>query len=36
MDTIHFLNVNEGDCILIEHLSTRNTLIDISNGNTLI
>ena len=27
-----FLNVNEGDCIWIEHPSEHNTIIDISNG----
>lgn len=33
MSIIHFLNVNEGDCIWIKHHSERNTVIDISNGN---
>ena len=33
MSTIHFLNVNEGDCTWIHHDSGRNTVIDISNGN---
>ena len=32
MGVIHFLNVNEGDCILIQHPSGHNTVIDISNG----
>lgn len=32
MGVVHFLNVNEGDCILIEHPSGHNTIIDISNG----
>ena len=32
MGIVHFLNVNEGDCIWIEHLSEHNTIIDISNG----
>lgn len=32
MGIIHFLNVNEGDCILIQHPSGHNTVIDISNG----
>lgn len=32
-DSIHFLNVGEGDCTLIQHKSGRNTLIDICNGN---
>lgn len=31
---IHFLNVKEGDCTLIQHKSGRNTLIDICNGNS--
>ena len=33
MATIHFLNVGEGDCILIQHNSGRVTMIDISCGN---
>ena len=33
MAIIHFLNVKNGDCTLIQHSSGRNTLIDISNGN---
>lgn len=32
MGVVHFLNVNEGDCIWIEHPSEHNTIIDISNG----
>ncbi len=32
MGVIHFLNVNEGDCILIQHPSGHNSVIDISNG----
>lgn len=32
MGVVHFLNVNEGDCILIQHPSKHNTVIDISNG----
>ena len=31
MGIVHFLNVNEGDCIWIEHPSEHNTIIDISN-----
>lgn len=30
MSTVHFLNVNEGDCTWIHHNSGRNTVIDIS------
>lgn len=30
MGIVHFLNVNEGDCIWIEHPSGHNTIIDIS------
>lgn len=33
MGVVHFLNVNEGDCIWIQHPSKHNTVIDISNGN---
>lgn len=33
MGIVHFLNVNEGDCIWIQHPSQHNTVIDISNGN---
>lgn len=33
MGIIHFLNVKEGDCIWVNHLSGHNTIIDISNGN---
>lgn len=32
MGVVHFLNVNEGDCIWVEHLSGHNTVIDISNA----
>ena len=32
MATIHFLNVLEGDCNIIQHDSKRLTLIDISNA----
>lgn len=35
MGVIHFLNVNEGDCILVKHPSGHNTVIDISNGSAL-
>lgn len=33
MATIHFLNVGEGDCIVIQHNSGRVSMIDISCGN---
>lgn len=33
MPAIHFLNVGHGDCIIIEHLSGRVTMIDICSGN---
>ena len=33
MPRIHFLNVNEGDCIVLEHNSGRVTIFDISAGN---
>src|SRR6266404_4227365 len=33
MATLHFLNVAQGDCTLIQHNSGRNTLIDICKGN---
>lgn len=33
MPKIHFLNVNQGDCIIIEHVSGRVTVFDISAGN---
>lgn len=36
MEKIHFLNVNNGDCILIQHVSGRNTVVDICNGNAII
>ena len=29
MGVVHFLNVNEGDCIWIEHPSEHNTIIDL-------
>lgn len=32
MATIHFLNVNEGDCSIIEHNSGRKTVIDVCNA----
>ena len=32
MATIHFLNVKEGDCSIIEHISGHVTVIDVSNG----
>lgn len=34
MGIIHFLNVNNGDCSIIEHNSGRMTVIDICNGNS--
>lgn len=33
MATIHFLNVGEGDCIVVQHNSDRVSMIDISCGN---
>ena len=33
MGTVHFLNVGEGDCIVVQHNSGRITMIDISCGN---
>ena len=33
MPKIHFLNVKQGDCILLEHNSNRLTIFDISAGN---
>ena len=33
MPKIHFLNVNQGDCIILEHNSNRVTVFDISAGN---
>lgn len=33
MSVIHFLNVNEGDCNIIQHDSGRVSVIDICNGN---
>ena len=35
MGIVHFLNVNEGDCIWIKHPSEHNTIIDISNGKSV-
>lgn len=32
MATVHFLNVGEGDCTIIEHNSGRKSVIDICNG----
>ena len=32
MGVVHFLNVKEGDCILISHPSSRNTVIDVCNA----
>lgn len=32
MPTIHFLNVNEGDCSIIEHYSGHKTVIDVCNA----
>lgn len=32
MGVIHFLNVKEGDCTLIQHPSNHNTVIDVSNA----
>lgn len=36
MGVVHFLNVNEGDCTLIQHVSGHNTVIDISNGSNVV
>ena len=36
MPKIHFLNVNQGDCIILEHSSDRVSLFDISAGNIQI
>jgi len=36
MGVVHFLNVNEGDCALIQHASGHNTVIDISNGPSVV
>lgn len=33
MAKVHFLNVGQGDCCMIEHVSGRTTLVDISKGN---
>ncbi len=35
MSKIHFLNVNEGDCSIIEHLSGHKTVIDVCNAKSL-
>lgn len=35
MSTVHFLNVREGDCTLIQHGTGRNTVIDICCGREL-
>ncbi|MBN9300139.1 MAG: hypothetical protein J0I41_24285 [Filimonas sp.] len=32
MEVMHFLNVLEGDCNIIQHSSGRTTVIDVSNG----
>ena len=32
MATIHFLNVKEGDCSIIEHNSGHTTVIDVCNA----
>ena len=32
MATIHFLNVKEGDCSIIEHNSGHKTVIDVCNA----
>lgn len=34
MGIVHFMNVKEGDCIWVKHLSGHNTVIDVSNGNS--
>jgi len=34
MPSVHFLNVGEGDCTIIQHGSTRCTVVDICAGNT--
>jgi len=34
MGVVHFLNVREGDCSIIQHTSGRITVIDICNGNS--
>ncbi len=36
MGIIHFLNVNEGDCSLIQHRTGHNTVIDVSNGKPIV
>jgi beta-lactamase superfamily II metal-dependent hydrolase len=35
MPTIHFLNVNDGDCSLIQHVSNKVTVIDVCNAKPL-
>jgi beta-lactamase superfamily II metal-dependent hydrolase len=32
MPTVHFLNVNDGDCSIIQHVSGRVTMIDVNNA----
>jgi competence protein ComEC len=32
MPVLHFLNVNDGDCSIIEHISGRITVIDVCNA----
>jgi len=34
MERLHFLNVNDGDCTIIQHDSGRTTIIDVCNGNS--
>ena len=36
MGIIHFMNVNEGDCIWVHHASERNTVIDVSAAKPVI
>jgi beta-lactamase superfamily II metal-dependent hydrolase len=36
MSVVHFLNVREGDCIWINHSSGNNTVIDVSNAQSII
>ena len=36
MPTVHFLNVGEGDCSIIQHGSGRVSVIDICNGKTAL
>src|SRR2546430_2390824 len=35
MARVHFLNVGQGDCIIIEHASGRVTVMDICSGNAV-